>query len=64
MAKKLMNPQASTVYPVTEEWLCDSEEEVETLPESTPAGSVVIYKDENGRGRGKMKFPDSEWADV
>ncbi len=61
--KVLLSPHDST-KPYKEEWLCDDEDEIETLPESTPAGSVAMYRDENDRVRGKMKFPDGEWADV
>ena len=63
MVKQLNNPQTSTVYPVTEEWLCDSEEEVETLPESTPPGSYAMYKDDEDKIRAKLKMPSGNWVD-
>ena len=57
--KVLLSPHDST-KPYKEEWLCDSEEEVETLPESTPPGSKVIYNDD-GEPKTKIKMPNGEW---
>ena len=51
MAKQLNNPQASTVYPVTEEWLVESEAELAEIPASAPFG-VGGYGAYRGRAFG------------
>lgn len=63
MAKQLNNPQASTVYPVTEEWLVESEAELAEIPESAPFGSIALILTNDGLTV-KMKNSSGDWITV
>ena len=63
MAKQLNNPQASTVYPVIEEWLVESEEELAEIPASAPPGSIAEILTSEGLTI-KMKNSQGEWIAI
>ena len=63
MAKQLNNPQASTVYPVTEEWLVESEAELAEIPASAPFGSVAMVLTEDGISV-FMKNSQGQWVNI
>ncbi len=59
---KQLNPISMT-EPAAEEWIVESDAELDEIPDSAPFGSIALVLTDNGLTV-KMKNSQGEWKDV
>lgn len=59
----IMLEQAGAPNVMTSTWLCDTPEEINTIPSNTPTGSIALILTENGLTV-KMKNNAGDWKEI